>query len=423
MEKYIGNKKRIVDHIGNLVGDFNIDQGVFLDIFAGTNNVGKFFKQKGFEVISNDLNECAFVFGKAFIEGGGVPQYLHLIERYNILNKVNNSMIEEYLRLNKNGHVYFWSDFRPQERNLIKILAFLSFPKNLSQIIKSERSLKSYPLIFRNYCPGGSLSSYEDRFGSPGKRMFFTNEHGKQIDAILNLLRFWKNKRIVSDHEFYILLSSLVHAASLFSNTSGVYEAFYKNWFPNTQQQFRLPVPDLAALHSGPKGKSYCMDANNLVHKINKQIDVLYIDPPYNSRQYNSNYHLLNTIAKFHDIEDFSVFESGLMGVRGQHKETNHRSPFSSRKDFQIAMEDLIYSAKAKYVVVSYFDGDDNLWNQRGNYEGIKIISSILKNPKHFKKKSFKVAKIPRQNFQSRIGLKKEMVNELLFSSEKIQVA
>ena len=218
MEKYIGNKKRIVDYIGNLVSDLNVDRGIFLDVFAGTNNVGKFFKQKGFRVISNDLNECAFIFGKAFIEGRGAPQYQRLIKRYNITNQVNDSLIEEYLYLNKNGHRYAWSDFRPQERNLIKVLTFLSFPKNLSRITKNERNLKIYPLIFRNYCPGGSLASYKDRFGSPGKRMFFTNEHGQQIDMTLNLFKFWRNKRIVSDHEFYILLSSIVHAASLFSN-------------------------------------------------------------------------------------------------------------------------------------------------------------------------------------------------------------
>lgn len=161
------------------------------------------------------------------------------------------------------------------------------------------------------------------------------------------------------------------------------------------------------------------MDAANFVHHFKKPVDVLYIDPPYNTRQYDSNYHLLNTLAKFDRIEDLKGFEKKLVGARGQNMELVYKSPFSSRKTFISAMEDLVKNVDAKHVLVSYFDGDDNLWNESGNKTGIKVISTILKNKELFKPETFKIIKIPRQNFQSRNGQTKEIVNELIFCVEK----
>lgn len=420
MEKYIGNKRRIVKHIGDLIDSLGIKEGIVLDIFAGTNNVGKFFKQRNFSVIANDFNACSFVFAKAYIEGRGVPRFKALEKRYGIHALVEEHTLQHFFKLNGNGHKYEKRDFRDTEHTFVELLAALSSVQLLNQLIKFEEKLNVYPLIFQNYAPGGRKSKYVDRDGLSKNRMFFTDQHSKHIDLLLNLLRFWKENLLVSEREFYVLLSGVVHAATLFSNTSGVYEAFYKEWFPNTRQTFRLPIPDMASLRFGLSGKAYRQDANRLVAALKKPIDILYVDPPYNTRQYGSNYHLLNTIADFHNIRDFKDFESKLVGVRGQHREANLRSRFSSRKYFRPAMEELVFLARAKYVIISYFDGDDNLWNQDGNREGINVLSSILKDERHFKPETFKLVKIPRKNFQSRNGLQKKMVNELLFCAEKV---
>ncbi|MBX9744080.1 MAG: DNA adenine methylase [Chlamydiales bacterium] len=408
----------MLNHIGDIVDSLGVKEGVFLDIFAGTNNVAKFFKQKGFKVITNDINECSTIFAKATIENDHVPSFSKIVEKYDLRTICTDALIEKYFLLNSNGHKYSWADFKVTEKNLVYVLTFLSFIDRFKSLIIKEKHFDFFPLVFRNYCPGGSKSSYRNQAGTISKRMFFTDTHGKQIDLVLNTLKFWKQEELISIGEFNILASALVHAATLFSNTSGVYEAFYKKWFPNTQQTFRLPVPDLVTLRK-PKGKSYCMDAANFVHHFKKPVDVLYIDPPYNTRQYDSNYHLLNTLAKFDRIEDLKSFEKKLVGARGQNMELVYKSPFSSRKTFIGAMEDLVKNVDAKHVLVSYFDGDDNLWNESGNKTGIKVITTILKNKELFKPETFKIIKIPRQNFQSRNGQTKEIVNELIFCVEK----
>jgi len=419
MEKYIGNKKKILGKIGKIVDSLNVNHGgTFLDIFAGTNNVAKFFKNKGFNVITNDINECSVIFARAIIENDHVPSFRKVISRYNLKIICNDDLVEKFFLLNSNGYKYSWNNFKNIEKNLVYILTFLSFVSHYKDILKKDKDFKVYPLIFNNYCPGGHKSAYKTRTGTKGKRMFFTNIHGKQIDLILNLLKYWKQKDIISTSEFNILLSTVVHAATLFSNTSGVYEAFYKRWFPNTQQSFRLPMPDIETLRK-PKGKSYCMDAIDFVERFKKSVDILYIDPPYNTRQYDSNYHLLNTIAIFHKIDNLEDFEKKITGARGQNSERFYKSPFSSRKTFAEAMEKIIQNIDAKYVLVSYFDGDDNLWNEKENKTGMKILSTMLSNKDYFKPKSLKIFKIPRQNFQSRNGEKKKIINELVFCTKK----
>ena len=86
----------------------------------------------------------------------------------------------------------------------------------------------------------------------------------------------------------------------------------------------------------------YNEDANVLIKKI--QGDILYLDPPYNARQYGANYHLLNTIA------EYSPFvPKGKTGLREY-----SRSLYCGRKTVREAFEDLIRSAHFKYIVLSY---------------------------------------------------------------------
>jgi len=91
-----------------------------------------------------------------------------------------------------------------------------------------------------------------------------------------------------------------------------------------------------------------------LIDKI--EGDILYLDPPYNSRQYSSNHHLLNTIAKY------DMFTP--KGITGQRND-NFVSPFSSKRNVYNSFEYLIKNAKFKYIFLSY------------NNEGILSIENI----------------------------------------------
>jgi adenine-specific DNA-methyltransferase len=86
----------------------------------------------------------------------------------------------------------------------------------------------------------------------------------------------------------------------------------------------------------------YQVDANELVKTIKG--DILYLDPPYNARQYGSNYHMLNTIAKYNEFEP-----KGVTGL----PEYN-RSAYCSKASVKQSFEELVANAKFKYTFLSY---------------------------------------------------------------------
>lgn len=94
----------------------------------------------------------------------------------------------------------------------------------------------------------------------------------------------------------------------------------------------------------GEKGRVYNENAQELISNIKG--DVLYLDPPYNHRQYCSNYHLLETIARY----DNPV----LHGVTGLRDCTQEKSVFCSRKQVESALDSLISQAEFQYIVLSY---------------------------------------------------------------------
>ena len=96
----------------------------------------------------------------------------------------------------------------------------------------------------------------------------------------------------------------------------------------------------------------YQEDANVLVKKISG--DILYLDPPYNSRQYGSNYHILNYIAKYKDIE-FRVNREGKESKTGLSE--YNKSLYSQKSNAKNALDSLISNSKDfKYVFMSYND-------------------------------------------------------------------
>ena len=124
--------------------------------------------------------------------------------------------------------------------------------------------------IFNNYCAG-----------SGSGRNYFTDENGKKCDAIrTELERLYQNKNI-SDETYFHYLASLINSIDKYANTASVYGAFLKHIKKSAQKQFTL---ELLPYSSGVKGKVYNKDTNALITKING--DVLYLDPPYNARQY-----------------------------------------------------------------------------------------------------------------------------------------
>lgn len=184
--------------------------------------------------------------------------------------------------------------------------------------------------IYNNYCEG-----------SGSGRNYFTNENGMKCDAVrIELERLYRAGEI-NDNLYFYYLASLINSIDKYANTASVYGAFLKHIKKPAQKEFIL---ELLPVGNGNIGKVYNEDINELIKKVGG--DVLYIDPPYNNRQYCSNYHVLETIAKYDTPK--------LRGVTGLRDETYQKSKYCSKRTVIDIFEDLIKNADFKYIILSY---------------------------------------------------------------------
>lgn len=186
--------------------------------------------------------------------------------------------------------------------------------------------------VYNNYCQGSGCG-----------RNYFTNENGMKCDAIrIKLEELYNNKKI-NKNLYYYYLASLINSIDKYANTASVYGAFLKHIKKSAQKNFKL---ELLPVISGKIGNVYNEDTNVLIKKIKG--DILYLDPPYNSRQYCSNYHVLETISRY----DNPV----LKGVTGLRNALTQKSKFCFKRTVEQEFDDLIKNANFKYIFLSYND-------------------------------------------------------------------
>ena len=136
------------------------------------------------------------------------------------------------------------------------------------------------------------------------------------------------------------MICSLLYATDKVANTVGHYDAFRKKL--DTIHPIKLLIPDIDYLHNADN-EIYNEDANILIRKIS--CDVLYIDPPYNSRQYSDTYHLLENLAEWRKPD--------VVGV-GKKMDRSHIKSDYCLKNARSAFEDLIKNADCKHILLSY---------------------------------------------------------------------
>ncbi len=183
--------------------------------------------------------------------------------------------------------------------------------------------------IYKNYCSG-----------SGSGRQYFSDENGKKIDAVRQKIEEWRITKPLSDNQYFFLLASLLENADAVANTASVYGAYLKHLKKSAQKTLILK-PALFDFNDAIH-EVFNEDANSLINKI--EGDVLYLDPPYNARQYGANYHLLNTIARY---DNFTP--NGKTGLRNY-----ERSKYCQKREVANVFENLIKNAKFKYIFLSY---------------------------------------------------------------------
>lgn len=124
------------------------------------------------------------------------------------------------------------------------------------------------------------------------------------------------------------------------ANTASVYGAFLKKLKKSAQKKLVLE-PAIFELNDN-EHLAFNQNSNELIKKISG--DILYLDPPYNHREYGANYHLLNTIALYDDF-----VPKGKTGLREYTK-----SAWCKKNSASKALDDLLKSANFKYIFLSY---------------------------------------------------------------------
>ncbi|EHA5321483.1 DNA methyltransferase [Campylobacter upsaliensis] len=133
---------------------------------------------------------------------------------------------------------------------------------------------------------------YSKHFGDK----FFSKNDSKIIGYVRDRLDCLLDQKAINEKEFYILLSSLLYSVDRVANTVGHYDAYRKN----TALQDRFCYELISPLKFKKSVEIYKEDSNVLAQNLAKQkrqIDIAFIDPPYNSRQYSRFYHLLENLA------------------------------------------------------------------------------------------------------------------------------
>lgn len=250
-----------------------------------------------------------------------------------------------------------------------------NFKKEVKKVISNDMEFYSY-VLNKNYIENHEFLDNEiyikelnetngeegfifNEYSENGKanRLYFSEHNGKKIDAIRTKIEFWKTEKKISSALYYFLLASLLESADKVANTASVYGAFLKK-IKKTAQKELIIEPAIFEINRHSH-EVYNEDSNILIKKI--EGDILYLDPPYNAREYGANYHLLNTIAKY---DNFTP--KGKTGLRDYSK-----SAFCKKKEVEKSFDDLIKNANFKYIFLSY------------NNEGImssETIKKILSN-------------------------------------------
>lgn len=313
--RLIGNKTKLLPSIERFLRRRGVRGGKLLDCFAGTGSVSRHFRGLGFQVRSNDLMWSSFAVQRCYVATGREPDLRGLLDDPDVRR--------------------FLSRVRPAgaQRPLDQVVAYLG------QVEGDEG------LFARQYAEGGA-----------GQRLFFSRENGLRIDAVHARLMSWRARGRLCDDGFYVLLVSLLEAADRAANISGTYGAFLKQLQPNAREPLRLRAPVLTL--DRPAGIATRLDANEAVRRAS--VDVLYLDPPYNHRQYARNYHVLEALAELHAVPDVAAYEASIYGKTGLLPFEDRLSAYCRRHArggktaVGEAFADLVVAARAEHIVVSY---------------------------------------------------------------------
>lgn len=344
---YLGNKRSLIGKIEKEIElisrKLGIEKLVCADLFSGSGIVARMLKKRSSKLIVNDLENYSSVINSCYL-----------------INKKDFSREEcEYLR---------------------------------KKIEESCRLEKLPGIISMNYAP------QDDNNIKKGERVFYTHQNAVLIDTYRTLI-----DKIVPDENLKkFFLAPLITEASIHVNTSGVFKGFYKdkntgigcfgaagkNALARIFGKIELKEPVFSNFES--ELEIYQKDAV-LLSKELKNLDVAYLDPPYNQHPYGSNYFMLNLILK----NKLDVEISKISGITQDWNRSAFNKPYSALK----SMEEIVSNLNSKFIIISYnsegfisFDEMSEMLKKYGKLKTIEITYNTFRGSRNLRSRDIHVS-------------------------------
>jgi adenine-specific DNA-methyltransferase len=272
----------------------------------------------------------------------------------------------------KMGCITFTNDAELYSSIISEAFALASYSGTLSGIIET---LNKEIDISGTFTPGYITTHY-----SPvGDRMFFTEENALKIDYL--------RKRIaeldISHIDRIFLIASLLYSADSVSNVPAVYGCFLKNFKEKAKKKLVLKPIHTNTLKPVDGSSAFNSDILELAGSL-PELDLVYIDPPYNERQYSKNYFPLNMIAKDPDALKDEPELGGKTGI----PQDCFISTFCKKKQVEDTFKKICADIKAKWIVISYNSESliekDRMIELLGEYGTVSVFEKGYKRFKSF---------------------------------------
>jgi adenine-specific DNA-methyltransferase len=325
---YLGNKRALLPFLLSVFRELDGERPVssFLDPFAGSGAVSRLARSRGWVVMANDSEEYSRAVNEAWL-GVSADELPCLFREEGGLARVLGAL----------------NDLHPERGDL-------------------EPPCPVEPYIARHYAPASTSAPDWRR-----ERLFYTRENAVFVDRARCAIEHLRppcpaaggEAPRAREAERALLLGLLVYEAATHANTSGVFKAYHKGFGGHGRDALgrilspmRLEAP---LLWGGPPSETGREDASAFC--ASRSADLCYLDPPYNQHQYGSNYHLLNTVARWdrRPVRDDRTGDGSLVFAAGIPPSwAESRSDFCSRRTAAAAFRRLVASVDARTIALSY---------------------------------------------------------------------
>lgn len=304
--RYIGSKNKIIPELVSKIQEIVGPRAHIADLMCGTGSVSVALRKSGYTVTAVDLMSQSYHHAKVQLLLNEAPKFQKI---HNILN--DYKLPQQKLIINNNYE---------------KLIDYLN---NIPPI-------KGY--FWKEFSPEGSP------INAPKSRKYFSPENAAKIDGVRNFIQNLKENNYLEDLEYSLLVHDIIMAVNDVANIAGTYGHYLSSFNHRALESIKFKPTNFVKegkVEGHTIMQGYAEELSKLI-----SCDLCYIDPPYMKRQYASNYHILETIARGDEPE--ALGQSGLRPWRDQY------SNFCSKTKIRSSFKKIFLNINCKKFLISY---------------------------------------------------------------------